>query len=332
MGQFKKLLVTILVLLTFRSVAVSQSGNWPKWNGYIQTRVASNFDKFTEFTVRRSKLWVYGSLPKANYVSYKVQMVYRSFKDETVVLQDALANIRLRNFGEVKIGRFVPDFMLQRIQPDYEIPVLERASVINSLTINEKQMGREVGAQYTLQSNAFHFSVGVFNANVDAPSHSKDNSFLSTSRLEYKVIHQNNFWVSIGGSVAYRYLNGLTMANIYNADSTIIGDDFRWGVETQLHWNKFDLQGEYVQANINSDAAKGWYGIACYSFLTKYQVIALTEKYIDLNPDTNNNCWVGVGVNYKITGKTKLMADFKAQEEGSEYNYLGDIQLQVFFN
>jgi len=306
----------------------------PKWNGYVQTRLTSDFNKSTEFTIRRAKLWVYGNIPKANFISYKMQMVYRSFQDESLMFQDAFADIRLKSYGSLRAGRFVPDFMLQRMQPDYEIPVLERAAVINSLIHNEKQMAREIGIQYTFQHDSLpvRFSFGVFNANVDKPAHSKDNFLLYTSRLVYKIINHRNTWLNIGGSAAYRHLDTITLSTIYKTDSLITGDDFRWGFETQLHWGNFELQGEYVLANINKDKADGWYILANYAFLKKYQVVALTEKYTSLNPATNKNEWYGLGFNYKISEKTKLMTDLKTQKSGTKQNYLADIQLQIFFN
>jgi len=324
----------LLLLLSSATLIFAQEQKTLNWNGYIQTRLNSDFDKSTEFTIRRAKLWVYGSVPKADYITYKVQMIYRSYKDEGLMFQDAYADIRLKEFGKIRAGRFVPDFMLQRMQPDYEIPVFERAAVINSLIHNEKQMAREMGVQYTFQSDSLplHFSLGVFNANVDKPAHSKDNSLLYTSRLVYKIINQENTWLNIGGSAAYRHLDKTSLTTIYNPDSLFTGDDFRWGVESQLHLNKLELQGEYVQAKINSDIAKGWYALANYTFQKKYQVVALSERYIDLNPTTSNNAWYGLGFNYLITGKTKLMVDFKTQESGNGFNYSGNIQLQIFFN
>jgi len=324
----------VLVILFSNQNTFSQN-SMPKWNGYLQTRFASDFDKSTEFIIRRAKLWIYGDVPKADFISYKVQMNYRSFKDDALILQDAYADVRLKNYGKIRVGRFVPDFMLQRMQPDYKIPVLERALVINSFVHNEKQMARETGFTYLFQNDTLplHFSIGVFNANVDKPTHSKDNFLLYTSRFTYKIINQKNIWLNIGGSAAYRHINKTTLTTIYKSDSIIIsGDDFRWGLEAQFHWDNFELQGEYLEANINKNKANGYYALANYTFLKKYQAVILTEKYNDLNPTTNDNSLYGVGFNYQITGKTKLMTDLKIQKSATKLNYLGEIQLQIFFN
>ncbi|MBB3186804.1 porin [Microbacter margulisiae] len=331
----KKLKWIILMLgLVFALHAFGQDEKFVNLNGYLQTRLSSNFDNSTEFTIRRAKLWVYGEIPNLSFITYKMQAVYTSFKSESFVFQDAFADIHTPGYGYLRVGRFVPDFMLQRMQPDYEIPVLERADVISDMTINEKEMGREVGLQYTFQHKSLplHFSFGIFNANVEQPAHSKDNLLLYTSRVAYKVIDKGNSWLDIGGSFAYRHLDKMTLTTIYQPDSVISGNDFRWGIESQWHWNNFELQGEYVQAKINKDKADGWYALADYTIHKKYQVVALAQKYNDLNPITSNNAWYGVGFNVQLSGNTKLMSDLKTQDTDSGRKYLGDLQLQIFFN
>ena len=327
-----KLKAFFIVCGVMAGYAFAQS-SLPQWNGYIQTRLSSDLDT-TEFTIRRAKLWVYGNVPQADYISYKIQAVYRSFKDETPVIQDAYADIIMKCSGKIRAGRFVPDFMLQRMQPDYEIPVLERAIVVNSLIHNEKQMARETGLQYLFQPDFLpaHFSLGVFNANVDKAAHNKDDALLYASRMTYKIISQGNVWLDLGGSAAFRRLDGTSLTTIYKPDTLISGKDFRWGAEAHLHWGDLEIQSEYVQAKINSDIANGWYALADYTFLTKYQAVVLADKYTGLNPAVNYNTWYGVGLNRQVTEKTKIMTDIKTRKSGDKLNSLGEIQLQVFFN
>lgn len=84
MNQFGNLNITLWSMTLLMSAVINltasaQSENLPRWNGYLQTRLASDFDKTTKFIIRRAKLWVYGNVPKVDYISYKFQMVYRSF-------------------------------------------------------------------------------------------------------------------------------------------------------------------------------------------------------------------------------------------------------------
>ncbi len=330
--KLTKIILIASLILNFK-LTFAQS-NLPKWNGYIQTRYASDFDEISEFSIRRAKLWIYGDIPKLDFISYKIQMIYRSFKDESIMMQDAYADIRLKGYGKIRVGRFVPDFMLQRMQPDYEIPVLERANVINGFTHNEKQMARQMGINYIFGNDTLplHFSFGIFNANVDKPMHAKDNYLLYTSRFSYKFLNKKDIWWNIGSSVSYRKLNNSTLTTIYEPDSLISGNDLRFGLETQFHIKNFEFQTEYVEAQINNDKANGWYVLTNYLFNEKYQLTTFAEKYNDLNPSTNNNWWFGAGFNYYFTKNTKIMTDFKAQKSETSYNYLGEIQLQIYSN
>lgn len=306
----------------------------PNLHGYIQTRFTTNFENTNDFMIRRAKLWVDGNAPGLENVSYKIQAVYRSFKDEAVMLQDAFADIKFNGVGILRAGRFVPDFMLQRMQPDYEIPVLERALVINGLVHSSKTMARQIGVQFTYQPNYFpiHFSFGVFNANLEAPGKNKDLNLLYTSHAQLNLIKKEDALLEVGVSVAYRYANSITMNTIYDATQLITGNDYRFGFESQLTYKDFGFQSEYVQANINKDRAWGYYGLASLYLISDIQITGFIEKYSDLNPSTTGNEWYGAGVNYYFTDKTKLMTDFRTQFSSEKNNYLGEIQFQIFFN
>ncbi len=306
----------------------------PQLHGYIQTRFTTDFDNVNDFMIRRAKLWVDGKVPNIDNVSYKVQMVYRSIKDESLMLQDAFADIRLNDFSSLKVGRFVPDFMLQRMQPDYEISDIERASVISGLIHSSKSMARQIGVQLTYQPNYFpiHFSFGLFNANLESPGKNKDLNLLYTSHAQLNLIKKEDALLEAGISAAYRYANSITMNTIYDANELITGNDYRFGFECQLNYKNFGFQSEYVQANINKDRAWGYYASADYSFTEKIQATAGVEKFSDLITTTNDNAWYSVGLIYYFTGKTKLMADFKTQVSSPKNNYLSEIQYQIFFN
>jgi phosphate-selective porin len=302
-------------------------------HGYIQTRFTTDFDKTNDFMIRRAKLWVDGNAPGLDIVSYKIQAVYRSFADEAVMLQDALADVKFEGYGFIRAGRFVPDFMLQRMQPDYEIPDIERAGVISGLVHSTKSMARQIGVQYTYQNkqSPLHISFGAFNANLESPGKNKDLNLLYTSHAQINLFKNDDALIEIGASGSYRYANGITMNKIYNSNILVVGNDYRWGFETQLNYKDFSFQSEYVQANINKDKAWGYYADIDFYFTKAIQATVETEKYNDLIPTTNDNEWYGLGLNYYFTEKTKLMADFKTQFNSIKSNYIGELQFQVFF-
>ena len=329
----KKLLLVLLGILISLTASYAQNAE-PNLHGYIQTRFTTDFDKTNDFMIRRAKLWVDGNAPGLENVSYKIQAVYRSFKDEAVMLQDAFADVKFNGFGSIRAGRFVPDFMLQRMQPDYEISDIERASVISGLVHSSKSMARQIGVQLTYQPTylPIHFSFGVFNANLESPGKNKDLNLLYTSHAQLNLIKKEDALLEVGVSAAYRYANSIIMNTIYDATQPITGNDFRFGFEYQLNYKDFGFQSEYVQANINKDRAWGYYASADYSFNEKIQVTAGMEKFSDLIASTNDNEWYSVGLIYYFTDKTKLMADFKTQFSSIKKNYLSEIQYQIFFN
>ncbi len=302
-------------------------------HGYIQTRFTTDFDQSNDFMIRRGKLWVDGNAPGLDNVTYKMQFVYRSFKDEAFMFQDAFADVHFDNFGYFRAGRFIPDFMLQRMQPDYEIPDIERSSVINGMIHSTKSMARQIGIQMTYQTKdvPVHFSLGAFNANLESPGKNKDVNLLYTTHLQYFLYKNDYALIEVGGSGSYRYANGITMSNIFNSNQIIVGNDYRWGFETQLNYKDFGFQSEYVQANINKEKAWGYYLNANYFITDKVQATIGDEKFADLIPTNDDSNWYKVGFNYYFTEKTKLMADFKTQFSSIKNNYLGELQFQVFF-
>lgn len=325
--------VLLLMLLGCEVPCLGAQNTGPDWHGYIQTRFSADFDSTRDFMMRRAKLWVDGKAPGLDYISYKIQLVYRSNKDEGFMFQDAFADIHFTGWGFFRVGRFVPDFMLQRMQPDYVIPVLERAMVINGLIHGSQSMARQVGAQVTLQpeQGPVHVSLGCFNANLEPPGRNKDAHLLYTSHVQWTWLRRKDRMVQTGVSAAYRYAYAITMNNIFPSGQRITGNDYRWGAECQIQYKSFGFQAEYAQADIRNDRAWGYYGLATLYVLPKLQMTAFMDKYCDRNPLTMNAAWYGTGLNYYFTDKTKLMADGKTQS-ALKRHYLGEIQFQVMFN
>jgi hypothetical protein len=97
--------MTLLMTVIINTMSFSQSEHLPKWNGYLQTRLASDFDKSTEFTIRRAKFWVYGKVPKVDYISYKFQMVTVRLKTNRSCSRMLMPIIRFKNYGSLRAGR-----------------------------------------------------------------------------------------------------------------------------------------------------------------------------------------------------------------------------------
>ncbi|AFH50533.1 Phosphate-selective porin O and P superfamily protein [Ignavibacterium album JCM 16511] len=325
-----KLFFLIFLLLSLPLFAQNEN---PEFHGYIQSRFTYNDGNSSSFMIRRAKLWLDGKAPMADNITYKMQVVYRSATDENFYFQDAFADVKW-NFGFLRVGKFVPNFTLQRMQSDAFIPVLERANVINNLIHGDKSSAREIGVEgnFDLLNSNLKLSLGIFNGNQKVPGNNISNNLLYSSKISYDILKNKDELINIGASFGYRYLDNQTLSKIFSSTQSITGNDYRYGFQTELKLNKFELQSEFVNANIINKNAWGYYAYAGYYFANNFQVLAQIEKYKDFNPATNDNEWYLLGLNYYFTQKNKLMADYRTQFNGKGNINIAEIQYQIFFN
>lgn len=304
-----------------------------EFHGYIQSRFTYNDGNSSSFMIRRAKLWMDGKAPMADNITYKMQVVYRSANDENFYFQDAFADVKW-NFGFLRVGKFVPNFTLQRMQSDAFIPVLERANVINNLIHGDKSSAREIGVEgnFDLLNSNLKLSLGIFNGNQKVPGNNISNDLLYTTKISYNIFNNKNTLANIGTSFGYRYSDNQTLSKIFPSNEIITGNDYRYGFQTEIKLNKFDFQSEFVNANIINKNAWGYYAYAGYYLSDDFQLLAQVEKYKDLNPTNSDNEWYLVGLNYYFTQKNKLMADYKIQFNGDGNINIAEIQYQIFFN
>ena len=329
----KKLLLVLFGILISLTASYAQN-EYPELHGYIQSRFTYNDGTSSSFMIRRAKLWLDGKAPMADNISYKMQVVYRSANDENFYLQDAFADVKW-NFGFfLRVGKFVPNFTLQRMQSDAFIPVLERANVINNLIHGDKTSPREIGVEgnFDLLNSNLEISLGIFNGNQKVPGNNISNNLLYTTKISYDILKDKDELINIGVSFGYRYLDNQTLSKIFSSSENITGNDYRYGFQTEIKLNKFDFQSEFVNANIINKNAWGYYAYAGYYLNDNFQLLAQIEKYKDLNPTSNDNEWYLVGLNYYFTQKNKLMADYKTQFNGDGNINIAEIQYQIFFN
>lgn len=325
-----KIFIPIIVVISFSYTQLLFSQNTePELHGYIQTRFSSDFNNVNDFMIRRGKLWVDGNAPKLQNVTYKMQVVYRSATDENLYLQDAFVDVKW-SLGYLRVGKFVPNFTLQRMQSDAFIPVLERSIVINNLIHGDKSSAREIGLEenFDLLNSNLKISVGIFNGNQKVPGSNISNNLLYISKISYDILKDKDELLNIGASFGYRYLDNQTLPKIFSSSENITGNDYRYGYQIEFRLNRFELQSEFVNSNIINKNAWGYYAYVGYYFANEFQVLTQIEKYKDLNPATNDNEWYLIGLNYYFTQKNKLMADYKTQFNGNDNINLFEIRIK----
>ncbi len=324
-------LLVILTLLIFSSIAFPKDDENIEWNGYGQFRAYKIGNNHEGFMVRRAKLWVKGTVPTSKILTYKVMGIFKYNHSGYFGLLDAYGSYNLGK-SYIRFGQQIPEFSLQREQPDWKIPVTERASVINRMIPAAQSFARDLGMQVhlSLYSNSWQIAGGVFNGTgANLKTHSSAN-FLYSVRSSIKINLAKNYTWNIGASAMYRYADQCNFSLIFGSNNLYTGDDFRFGIETLLKLNKLEIQAEYIEADFNGQKAYGYYSYANYNFTNKDQFIFSTEQLVDLNKKTNDDPWFKLGYNHLFANHdVKLMVSGGTQFNS---NYSLTTQIQLFFN
>ena len=327
-----KLLKSILFILIISSQIFAQSDaeNY-EWNGYGQFRAYKLGDNSEGFMIRRAKLWVKGSVPSVSSFSYKVMGIFTYNHSGYFGLLDAYGNYNFSN-GYLRFGQQIPEFSLQREQPDWKIPVTERASVINRMIPAAQSFARDLGIQVHLNllNNSWQIAGGVFNGDgANLKSHNSAN-FLYSVRSSFNINFKKNYSLHFGASAMYRDAKDYDFSLIFGKSNLYTGGDFRFGIETLLILNKLEIQAEYIEADFNGQKAFGYYSFANYNLTNKDQFVVSTEQLVDLNEKTIDDPWLKLGYNHLFANHdVKLMVSGGTQFND---NYSLTTQLQLFFN
>ncbi len=319
-------------LLLFSKGSFSQTR--PEWGGYLQTRFSDDFRSNTGFSIRRAKLWIDGPVPDVTNLSFRMQGIFRYQTSGTFMLQDVYGEYRMP-FGFVRAGQFVPDFSLERSQSDAYLPLIERAAVDNALIPSGDAYARDIGAEIVVQpkGSALHTSFGIYNGNGGNTKSNEDRQFLYTNRTTYDIRFTDNLSWTNGFSVSYRDKKDLSFPSILGNGKTFSGTDFRWGLESHLKSKSWEIQGEYIQADLENQKSYGYYVFGDYDFDGLNEVVLSTERLQVLNPSCPGEPWYIAGYSHFFYGQTfKVMVDARTQYLSDRTNYGGTVQLQIFFN
>ena len=323
--------ILILLLISVNILFAQNKNKKFDWNGYGQFRFYKQNNNAQGFMVRRAKLWVKGNVPNTTNFTYKVMGIFKYSKTGYFGLLDVFGSYNFK-YGYLRFGQQIPEFSLQRSQPDWKIPVLERAAIINKLIPSAQSSARDIGLQTHLNffNKNLQIALGIFNGNgANLKKHSSSN-FLYNIRSTYKLNLGNNYYWQIGTSAMYRKTYQSDFSFIFGNNKLYTGNDFRFGFESLLVLDKLEIQTELIKAVFDNLTSYGYYAMATYNFTNKDQVVLFTEQFIDLMKNTNNTPWLNAGYNRLLQNhKLKLMITAGTQ---FNKNYFFTTQIQIFFN
>jgi len=327
-------LLSILFVIYFKIGFSQEKNNESKveWNGYAQVRLSSNFDDNTSFMLRRMKLWVKSTPQFSEHWSYKIQAIITSLQQEKFFLQDVKVNYKTGLFS-FDIGQFVPQYSLQWFQPDYKIPPIERATVINLLVPDGTLGIRDIGIQanFETKNKFFKTHLGIFNGYGIKEYRFNNQGYMVTHKSEINIPIKNNK-LKLGYSLQYRYAENLQLRFILPDTLLFSGHDFRYNLFAMFKSKLFLFQAEFLNANLNNSNAYGYYFLSAIN-IKKNQIVLAIEDYKDLIDETSDIPYYRIGYNYLVMdNKIKLSFDNYFQIINSKIdNYLASIQLQLFF-
>ncbi len=329
------LALALVALLTIAPRAQGQlqgQGQSPQWGGYAQVRFTGSRDSLG-FSIRRAKLWVGGAAPFAPALQFRVQALFRSTAAGALILQDVWVGYGA-GASSVRVGQMVPDFSLGRSQPDATIPLIERASSVNTLIPSATTGARDIGAQATFKPEhaLWHVSVGLFNGNGGNATGNEDTRFLATGRAVWATALGAADTLSVGASAAYRKTGGLVFQQILGRTTPFVGEDFRWGAEGRLAGSRYGLQSEYLHARLGAADAWGWYVLGSYRLVPEYALAASVERLALPNASADRDAWYILGLTRYLRGdQAKVMLDGRVQTGVARPNWASAVQVQLFF-
>jgi len=330
----RNLLLLLLILLSGLSLQAQSCLNSQKspvtLNGYSQVRFSGNFDDKDSFSIRRLKFWVQSSPSLINNWGFKIQTTFSSNQNEKFFLQDVMVHYK-KGPIQIKMGQFVPQFSLLRFQPDYNIPVVERADVINVLIPDGTLGGRDLGveANYGPAGSNWHVWLGAFNGYGIKEYRINNSGLLLTHKTAFNLLSNHLY---AGYSIMYRKTDMLQLTGILPDSVQYTGNDYRYNLFALISLKGLQMQAEYIKADLGGKETDGWYLMA-WANLGKSQLVASWDNYNDLIMSTENTHTLHVGYNYLAKGdKLKFMIDNRFMEYSNQLrDYFLTLQVQLFF-
>jgi phosphate-selective porin len=321
--------LALVVLATFAAPSLGQAQL--TWGGYLQTRFSSDYRTATGFSIRRAKLYTTGIAPFDTNLSGRMQAIFRWQNAGTLTLQDVYAEYRLPSIS-FRAGQFVPEFCLQRLQPDAAMPVVERALVVDALVPSAETYARDIGAQVAAHPiPPLQVTIGAFNGNGGNQSGNIDRSLLYVTRPTLDISILDSVQLHLGMSFAYRNKSATTFKKIFGTTVPFSGKDVRWGGEVHLSSSVWTVQAEYIEAHLEAEKTFGYYVLGSAFLDGTNEVVGLVEQLRDLDPVTNDATWYGAGWNhYFAENKFKIQVAARAQLSPEGNRYFTTLQLQVY--
>lgn len=251
------------------------------------------------------------------------------------------------DFGNITLGRSKEPFGLERMTSSRHIASIERSMASDAFT-----PGRNLGLKLTRNAENYSFTTGIFEAEEDQGTKT---GRAWTTRFTAIPWQSHDSMLHVGLAASLRDLDGARFdidepAEVHTASDIVISDNINdadtvdlTGLELAFASGPFSLQGEYFQADVESEDQNaeysGSYILGGY-FLTGESRRYRNGEFGRVQPSSNMGAWelvaryseldayfdgegdranvLTLGVNYHSNEHFKVMANYLDTEVTEE--------------
>ena len=328
---------TILILfsLLIANPLKAQDENKIQWQGYAQIRGSSDLDSIYNFSINRLKFWVSGIHPLVNgSFIWHTKVLYSSKVGKYPVLLDAYVGYKINNW-QMLVGQQIPDFSLQRAQPDYLIAENLRSRTVATLVPGSISYARDLGIQVKrfFHHQKGHFSLGIFNGTGANNITLSGNHYLISGRLVYKIIDRP-WHVNFGTSLIHRTYTNQQFKPITLNTTELTGDDNRYGFEAETGNSYWQFQAEYIAVKLTDQNTYGAYVHGQWLLGDKHLIFINLEDYQN-DWQNSHTQYYTLGYSYHFAGDiAKITIDNRLANNitNNKLSNLLIVQFQYMFN
>lgn len=284
--------------------------------GYGQGQWTSQPGTNSTFRLRRARLRVTGDIGNMGIYWLELDAV------NSPALLDAYATIGPRPYLKFTAGQFRIPFSQESLWASANLPMVERAQVVNDLVpgrdngSNGRDIGADLTGSYNVRGNAgVDYAFGVFNgAGIN-----------KTATNNHKNIAARFVARPVAGlSFAGDYYNGNTGPAETSRD--------RQGAEYRYERRPLLLMGEFIQGNDGPLHRYGWYALQGWQFSPKWQGLIRVDSF-DANTAVKNSTttiYLG-GLNWLMAKNLRFQLNAGSQDQKNTWKPDLLSQLQFSF-
>lgn len=313
----------------------TSSANRLNWQGYVQVRGATDLDTLHEFSLNRLKFWLSGrhQLGKGQLL-WHTKVLFSSHVGRNPLLLDAYLGYKTGRW-QLLVGQQIPDFSLQRAQPDYLIAENLRTRTVATLVPASFSAARDIGLQvkYWLPDKRGHIAAGIFNGTGANRFSLSADHYLFTGRVVYRILDQA-WHLDAGASYMQRSFTDQRFIPITLTGEQLSGFDRRYGVEVAAGNDRWQWQGEYIMARLAGRLTRGGYVQGQCLLGKRHMLFASVEDYRNDWQQADTQYYT-LGYSYRMAGDiAKITVDYRLANDltNKQTSNLLIVQWQYMFN